>query len=193
MPDHGTRARYLRGCTCDPCRNANRRYCKWYRLATRAETRRGPGNSRPTEPMREPAAPVVAHIAALAASGWRQADIAREAGIDSGYLSRLIGGQFRGVHRRNAAALLALEPLRPVDVDEVMVDRLTAGADWHDMPCTKAEREAAWLRIDHTARTAGPRGQDPARNVEGSNAAAKRLGLNTTDVRRLRESRERAA
>lgn len=147
MPPHGTRARYLRGCTCDPCRNANRRYCKWYRLATRAETRRGPRNSRPTEPMREPAAPVVAHIAALAASGWRQADIARETGIDSGYLSRLIGGQFRGVHRRNAAALLALEPLRPVDVDPVVVDRLVAGVTtWRN--ATKQERTEAARRMN---------------------------------------------
>lgn len=189
MPDHGQRARYLRGCRCEPCRDAHRRYCKWYRLATRSETRRGPRNSLPTEPMRVPPAPILGHLAALTASGWRQADIARETGIDSGYLSRLIAGQFRGVHRRNAAALLALAPLAPVEVDEVVVERLVAGADWRALSATRAEREAAWRTIRDANAAQGRRfGQNALDGLEGTYAAAKRLGFAGRAVAAIREA-----
>lgn len=34
-PRHGTRQRYRRGCTCDPCRDANAQYSDWYRNRNR--------------------------------------------------------------------------------------------------------------------------------------------------------------
>ena len=66
-PRHGTRAGYMQGCGCDPCREANRVYCR-----ARYEARRdSPVRPVTTElPDSRGAKPMVFHRVALPA-GWR--------------------------------------------------------------------------------------------------------------------------
>lgn len=161
MPDHGQRARYLRGCRCQDCRRANARYLKAYRQRT------SPERGRPTRPVRVAAAPVREHLAALLASGWCWRHVEAESGVNRGTLSRL-GRINQTVHRDVAARLLDLEPLAPVDLDPVVVDRLAHGADWRALSATRAERLAAY----EAARRAG----------ESGKSARRRLGLAGRDT-----------
>lgn len=141
MSAHGTRAAYLRGCKCDDCRAAHTSYCKRYKHQAGVDTNRG-ADHHAKRPIRLPVGDLAEHIAALYASGWTQAAIAREADVSHATLRRLTRGQ-RRVHPSTAAALLALQPLTPVDVDPVVVERLVDGADWRAIGATRAERIAA--------------------------------------------------
>lgn len=160
----GSRARYLRGCRCEPCRDAHRRYSKAYKHRTKAD----PNTGVPAAPMRLDATPVREHVRALLASGWTKAAIQREAGLATSHCSHLLSGQYRTVHRRVAARLLDLEPLRPVELDPVVVERLVAGGDWRALSATRAERLAAY----EAARRAG----------ESGKSARRRLGLAGRDT-----------
>lgn len=141
MSDHGTRARYLRGCRCEPCGDAHRRYTKAYKHRTKAH----PLTGVPAIPTRVDVQPIRAHIDALLASGWTKAQIQREAGLTSSHVSHISLGHYPTTNRRIAARILALEPLRPVDVDPVVVERLLASPDviWRTIGATRPERIAA--------------------------------------------------
>lgn len=71
MPDHGTRARYVRNCRCDACFAANGRYCKEYRTQVH---RTGRGR-------RVDAGPVIARIRHWQACGYSHTQIAAAAGV----------------------------------------------------------------------------------------------------------------
>lgn len=167
MPEHGTRARYLRGCRCGACHDANRRYLKAYRVRTRAE------RGRPTQPVRVPAGPVREHLRALFTSGWQWRHVEAEAGVGGGHLSRLLR-VYATCHRDIAARILALEPLQPVEYDPVVVERLADGDQWRDLRATRPERLAAY-------ELATGRGESGAR-------AATRLGLAGRDIAAMRRT-----
>lgn len=71
-PQHGTRARYMRGCPCGPCKAAHGRYCKEYR--SHAHQTNGKGK-------RLDAAPVTERIRHLEACGYSHTQIASAAGV----------------------------------------------------------------------------------------------------------------
>lgn len=125
-PDHGTRARYLRGCKCPPCLAAHSAYCKRYRYIAAVNTRRSAPKVA-TKPLRTDATPVREHIARLVASGMTFAEIQRESATSNAHVSKLMAGQPR-VHRATAARILAVDPLPdPASVvDEVAVARVLA-------------------------------------------------------------------
>jgi hypothetical protein len=138
-PIHGTRSRYKAGCRCDDCRKANARAQKEYRHRARCYTSDG----TPEIPQRVPAEPVVEHIEKLIASGWLKKDIATDAGTKASTISGIARRKWPKMARHIANAILALEPLEPVAVDPVVVERLVAGKDWRAENATHAERVAA--------------------------------------------------
>ena len=81
LPDHGTRARYLRGCRCDACRTANKRYCKHYRAKT------------VHRPVRVDATPVRERLQEWVRQGYSQTQIGEAVGKKSGDISKLLAGQ----------------------------------------------------------------------------------------------------
>ncbi|NJQ04245.1 hypothetical protein [Streptomyces lonarensis] len=70
LPPHGERARYLRGCRCQPCSQGHYRWMSRWRLDVERGT-----------PRRVPAGPAQDHVAALLAAGWCQASISRASGV----------------------------------------------------------------------------------------------------------------
>lgn len=146
--NHGTRARYLRGCLCEPCQDAHRRYVKAYKHQTRPDSRTGV----PSIPKRVPVDVVLAHIAALLESGWTVSTIVAESGVPETTFRFLRHGRYRSVSPRNAARLLELEPLPDDDgIDVVVVDRLVAAYPnrvWDSIGATRAERVAAAEVLD---------------------------------------------
>lgn len=143
MSEHGTRANYLRGCRCDPCRLAHARYVKAYRYRTGATTGPTP------RPIRVDATPVIEHVALLRASGLSLCSIAREAGTDSGRLSRIVRGINPRVHPAVADRILAVDPLPDLTgyIDPVTIDRATAALHLGDpgpwRALTREEKAAA--------------------------------------------------
>lgn len=81
LPAHGTRPRYLRGCRCLPCRNANKRYCKQYRART------------VRQPVRVDAAPVRRRLQEWVDQGYSQTQIAAAVGKRSGDISKILHWQ----------------------------------------------------------------------------------------------------
>lgn len=69
-PTHGTNARYIAGCRCDPCRKASLRYSK------RLKADKQLGRERTVESWR-----AVRRLDALACLGWSRGAIASEMGI----------------------------------------------------------------------------------------------------------------
>ena len=159
-PDHGTRARYLRGCHCDDCRAAQARYTKVYRYRTTAA------------PIRVDVAPVIAHLAALVASGLSLCDIASEAATDSGRLSRIRRGRQRTIHPQLAARILAVAPIPdPASViDEVAIERVLTGNATVDT-LTRSERHAARVEAARRGWTA----TEIAQRLRVSGSYARRL------------------
>lgn len=138
---HGTAYAYRnQGCRCEACTRASTRRQKQYRVITRADK-----DGSPTIPLRVDAEPVRHHIRSLRGSGWRMVDIAREVGVSRNHLAFFVSAARRPqrVNRDFAARILELRPLTPVDLDEVVVERLVAGADWRTVGATRAERIAA--------------------------------------------------
>ncbi len=174
-PDHGTRARYLRGCHCDDCRAAHSAYCKRYRYLAAVEPRRGDKRNKPTRPMRTDVAPVAEHIARLIASGMTLAAIQREASVSNAHASKIMRGQVRAVHRAIAARILAVEPIPdPASViDEVAIERVLTGNATVDT-LTRSERHAARV--------------EAARRGWTATEIAQRLRVSGSDARRLVEA-----
>lgn len=146
MSAHGTVARYCAGCRCKPCDRANYRRQKRYRMATGAGA-----DGKPQRPLTVDAGPVRAHIAVLVASGWTRTQIAAEVGRTVFWLHAIVDrtrsktGRKR-IRRDIADALLAIQPLAPVTVDEVVIDRLIrtpVDGYWRDLGANRDERIAA--------------------------------------------------
>ncbi|MYU20770.1 hypothetical protein [Streptomyces sp. SID8352] len=93
LPTHGSRARYLRGCHCTPCRTANQRYCKQYRAKTIHQ------------PVRIDATPVRERLQEWVNQGYSQSQITDATGKQSGDISKLLQGQ-RTIAPRVAARIL---------------------------------------------------------------------------------------
>lgn len=148
--NHGTTTTGYKtlGCRCEPCTRASVKASKLWRVRTGAD--RG---DRPTRPDLIDVTPVRAHVDRLVASGWTKREIAAEIGVteftlwSALYETRRPDGT-KKIRRTRADAILALDPLEPVDVDQVVVDRLVAGADWRTIGATRAERIQAALRVD---------------------------------------------
>jgi transcriptional regulator with XRE-family HTH domain len=176
---HGTYAKYRKeGCRCVPCTRANARASKVYRLRTGADR-----NGIPAVPLSVPGERVRAHLAALTASGWTRAAIAAETGITPNRVGELIRGYHASwVQQPTADRLFALAPYDTVDVDDVVVDRLIAGADWRDLAATRAERiaaaERAWAMWGPARLAAKAQGtSDQALPGESLTSLEDRLGL----------------
>lgn len=143
---HGTTTTGYRthGCRCPDCTAASVRATKQWRHRTGADTRTGV----PEIPDLVDIAPVREHYQQLRATGWTVADVASEVGVTVAHLSWAMGsGNTRPrIRRERAAAILALEPLAPVDVDPVVVERLVAtpvDGYWRTIGATRPERIAA--------------------------------------------------
>ena len=148
--NHGTTTAYKQGCRCDDCRRAASRYRKMYRYRAGEEKRDGVLHY--PRPQTVPIDRVVAHLAALTASGWRMTDIAAEAEVGRNYLWNIRAGKLiKRVRLDTEARILAVQPLEPVDLDPVVVDRLIAGADWRSIGATRTERIAAAERLPSKA------------------------------------------
>jgi len=93
LPPHGERPRYLRGCRCLPCSNANKRYCKQYRVKT------------VHQPVRVDATPVRQRLQEWINQGYSQTQIGDVTGKKSGDISKLLNGQ-RTIAPRVAARIL---------------------------------------------------------------------------------------
>jgi hypothetical protein len=81
LPAHGERPRYLRGCRCQPCIDANKRYCKQYRVRTI------------NKPVRIDATPVRELLQEWVDQGYSQTQIGDAVGKKSGDISKLLRGQ----------------------------------------------------------------------------------------------------
>ncbi|MFZ3592261.1 hypothetical protein [Streptomyces sp. BH104] len=81
LPPHGKRPRYIRGCRCLPCREANIRYCKQYRVKTIRK------------PVRVDATPVRERLQSWAEQGYSQNQIGTTVGKHSGEISKILNGQ----------------------------------------------------------------------------------------------------
>lgn len=140
---HGTYSAYSAGCRCEECREAKRLHVKRWKHRTGYVERRGP-----THPALVPAARAARHIEALIASGWTQMAILRELGSGrSWYVRGILRGEIEQIGREREAAILSLEPLVPVLVDEVLVDRFVDGnVPWDRL--SRRERIEAARRMD---------------------------------------------
>ena len=148
MTAHGTNARYVNdGCRCQPCTHAATISKKRYRMATGAGK-----DGHPITPIQLPVEPIRDHVNTLVTSGWRLVDIAHEIGRSQQAFHSLLWNTRattgrKTIRRDIAAAILALEPLEPVTVDDVNVERLADGlTDWTRV--TKDERIAAAALMD---------------------------------------------
>lgn len=81
LPPHGKRPRYMRGCRCQPCANANKRYCKQYRVRTIRQ------------PVRVDATPIRQRLQEWVDQGYSQTQIGDAVGKKSGDISKLLRGQ----------------------------------------------------------------------------------------------------
>jgi hypothetical protein len=128
------------------------------------------------------AEPIRAHLADLLENGWTVRAITAELGLHRETVPKIIQGARSTVRSATAAALLSLEPLDPVDLDPVVVDRLVAGADWRTLGATRAERiaaaEKAWAMWGPIRRAQKGQGT-PDQNLPGESLTAieDRLGL----------------
>lgn len=130
-------AAYDRGCRCLDCRRANAtRVALWQH-----RTRYG------TIPVRVPIGPVRDHVMRLRATGWTLNEIAHEAGISFHTVKAVTANTAvkKYVTREVADRVCAVQPLAPVDVDPVVVERLLASPDviWRTIGATRSERIAA--------------------------------------------------
>lgn len=81
LPPHGKRPRYLRGCRCAACIEANKRYCKQYRVKT------------VHHPVRIDATPVRELLQSWYDQGYSHNQIGEAVGKRSGDISKILRGQ----------------------------------------------------------------------------------------------------
>ncbi|GHJ21674.1 hypothetical protein [Streptomyces albus] len=94
LPPHGKRARYHHGCRCQKCVDANKRYCKQYRVATLHQ------------PIRVDATPIIRRLEHWIDQGYSHDQIIHVTGSHRGDISKLLNGQ-RSVHPGVAARILS--------------------------------------------------------------------------------------
>ena len=164
-PDHGTRARYLRGCHCDDCRTAHARDCKRWRVAVGYKSRAGAEALR-----RVPVGPAADHLRTLRAAGMTWADIAVETGAHSEHLRKIHARVYATTHRDIAERILAIEPPTADVIDEVAVERVLAGNAGRDT-LTRAELLAA----REAAARRGWSASEIVRHLGASGTTARRL------------------
>lgn len=99
MPEHGTRARYMRGCKCEPCYEANGRYCKAYRT----HAHRTGGKSKRLDP-----APVTRRIHYWESQGYSHSQIARAAGVARRVVDAHAKGELPSINPDSARRILAV-------------------------------------------------------------------------------------
>jgi hypothetical protein len=171
---HGTVAGYRNhGCKCPACRAAHARTVKSWRHRTRADHDTGIPQVRTTVD----AKPVETHLAGLRASGWNYKQLADETDVSPAALARIGRGDRTRVRAATAVAILNVEPLPTVSIDEVVVDRLIAAypdSIWREIGATRPERIQAadellarCRRLRDAQRRAGVASQwadGPARN-----------------------------
>lgn len=167
-PDHGTRARYLRGCHCDDCRNAHARDCKRWRVAVGYKSRAGAEALR-----RVPVGPAADHLRTLRAAGMTWADIAVETGAHSEHLRKIHARVYATTHRDIAERILAIEPPTADVIDEVAIERVLTGNATVDT-LTRSERHAARV--------------EAARRGWTATEIVQRLRVSGSDARRLVEA-----
>lgn len=97
MPEHGTRARYMRGCRCPGCFDANGRYCKAYRNQAH---RNGPKRIDPT--------PVVMRIHYWKRRGYSHSQIAAAAGLARRVIDAHAKQQLKSINPDSARKILAV-------------------------------------------------------------------------------------
>lgn len=105
---HGTRATYLAGCSCQPCTRANARWCKTYRLRA---SRSGGLVTVPTDEARD-------HITRLR-EHMSLSSIAAAAGTTSSHLSRIMSGKTRRIGRDLEHRILNVTTGHPVGIRHV--------------------------------------------------------------------------
>lgn len=101
LPPHGRRARYLKGCPCTRCYDANRNYLRDYRKLLK-ETGL-PGMYVDPEPARR-------HLEALLEQGYTWRQLAARAGVNVGTFRGVLRQRHPRAHRDVADAFLALTP-----------------------------------------------------------------------------------
>lgn len=94
-PQHGTRACYLRGCRHPECVDANKRYCKAYRVTTLRA------------PIRIPAAPSIARITDWIERGYSHTQISATTAVNTGELSKLYNHKQQNIHPDVARRILS--------------------------------------------------------------------------------------
>lgn len=99
LAPHGTRARYIAGCRCPECGEANRHYLDDYKAVRAIEGRQT-----------VPAYAVAEHIAKLRASGVELTAIARLTGLSVHHLRAVARGEVPRVTRRLHDAVLSVQP-----------------------------------------------------------------------------------
>lgn len=99
LPNHGTPARYQRGCRCQPCTRAT------VRMGTIRRLEALQGN-----PRKVPPGPVVAHLADLREEGMSWGQIAHAAGTANSTPREIALGMFNTILRSTAERLLAVQP-----------------------------------------------------------------------------------
>ena len=184
---HGKAGTYASGCRCEACTHGSMVTQKRYRMATGAN-----GRGRTPNPLLVDRGEAVAHWRALRASGWRADDLAAELGMSRSLLSwTMTNTRHTKIRRTTADAILALEPLRAVAVDDVVVHRLVVGfpdADWRALGATRDERLAAFERMDRRALRADLRARgygDQQIDLPSSERVREYLGLRSADVKRV--------
>ncbi|MGW0312066.1 hypothetical protein [Streptomyces flavidovirens] len=103
-PQHGERRCYLRGCRRSECIDANKRYCKRYRV-----------NRHRNGPLRVDAKPFAEIVHRYADIGWSRRQIADLAGVSDTTIIDLLSGEAQRLNPDTATALRSL-PAEPIDV-----------------------------------------------------------------------------
>lgn len=176
--NHGAPSAYNSGCRCEQCRAWKSRHCKTYRVAT---TR---GRQRVVSLLLD-ATQVREHLAALRESGWTGAALSRETGVSQSAISELATGRNRLVRAATARILLDVPMLEPVDIDDVVVQRLVEAYPstvWRDLGANRAERITAAEILDARGRglrvhLAGRGFGDQQTNVPSRSEIERCLGL----------------
>jgi transcriptional regulator with XRE-family HTH domain len=99
IPDHGTRACYLRGCPRPECSAAHRAYCKQYR-----------NKAYQHGALRDDASQAATHCRKLSAQGWSERQIADAAKCSPRLVHNLITGAQANVNPGITAKILAARP-----------------------------------------------------------------------------------
>lgn len=103
--DHGDRLRYMAGCRCTDCRQANTQYER-----SRADARKaGDWNGI------VPADKARAHMAALSAQGVGRRSVGDVSGVGDTILSEIIAGRKTRIRARTERAILAVTPQAAAD------------------------------------------------------------------------------